>query len=129
MADGRARAALAALLFLLAGAACAPGPGGQAPAGAPAPQPAPRTAPDPAALLGVARGEVARILGSPDFDSRDGAARIWRYSAPGCTLLVVFYADAAGAERSEHLDARRPEGGAADTRTCLGAVVNAPRGA
>ena len=110
-------------------AACAQTPASLAPASLPQPARPPETrpAPEPASLLGVSPAEVERYLGAPAFEGRDGAARLWRYSAPECTLLIVFYEDGTGGDRSAHLEARRPEGGAAETRACLGALVNAPR--
>ena len=115
-------------------AACAQ-PGG-APASAPVAQltaPAPkqtailRPAPSPESLVGKSPAAIERALGTPAFEGRDGDARIWRYSAETCSLLVIFYEDEAGEPKSAYLDARKPHGGEAQMGACLSDVVNTPR--
>ncbi len=119
---------IAAALIL---AACAQGPGGApAPRATAAPQQQAaivRPAPAPSELIGAAPSQVEAKLGVPAFKGADGASRIWRYSAPGCTLLVIFYEDGPGGIVATHLDARRPEGGETDLNRCLSDVVNRPR--
>lgn len=132
----RTLGALAAAALL---AACAQTPPPVPARLAPAPAPVPATAPEkppapavePAALLNADPATVSRLLGPPDFDLRDGPGRIWRYSAPACTLLVVFYPDApdahgapaAQAAHAAHVEARHPAGGPADPRACLASLA------
>ena len=125
------RATALAALFALA--ACAqPGGGGMGgassfapPQSAPAKPASLRAAPSPDELMHVDPAAVAAHLGEPDFERKDGDARLWRYSAPACTLQIVFYEEQDGF-RSAHLDARKLGGGPAPMGACLTSLVNRP---
>ncbi len=49
----------------------------------------------PAARIfaGLQDSEVAGMLGDPDFVWTEGNARMWRYDARSCSLLVFLYPD------------------------------------
>lgn len=47
----------------------------------------------PQILLQMTTGEVAQILGNPDFTRSDHTARIWQYQKGACVLDVYFYQD------------------------------------
>ena len=44
-------------------------------------------------LAGLQEGEVVGMLGDPAFAWAEGNARMWRYDAPSCSLLVFLYPD------------------------------------
>lgn len=118
------RLALAALVMLALSACAAPG----APARGVSPSlgSGPLT---PDALVGVAPSAISARLGEPDFRRTEPQAEIWQYGGGDCSLFVYFYEADTGALGSRHVDARKAEGGAADKKACLAAVLarrNAP---
>ena len=50
----------------------------------------------PGDLRGLAREDVAALLGAPDLDRRDGNAEALLYSGAGCVLHVFLYPPPAG---------------------------------
>ena len=44
-------------------------------------------------FTGLQEGEVVGMLGDPAFVWAEGDARMWRYDAPSCSLLVFLYPD------------------------------------
>ena len=50
----------------------------------------------PGDLRGMAREDVAALLGAPDLDRRDGNAEALLYSGAGCVLHVFLYPPPAG---------------------------------
>ena len=106
-----ARSSLALLLAALALSACqtgrqgAPTTSAAAPVppaavvtpAAPAPQlavipPQPAINDDPNQLMGLDRGGLAALLGSPDLVRREAPAEIWQYVTADCVFDVVLYA-------------------------------------
>lgn len=47
----------------------------------------------PQILLKMTTGEVAQVLGNPDFTRTDHTARIWQYQKGACVLDIYFYQD------------------------------------
>ena len=138
--------ALAALAVLVAGCAALDGfaplqlegrpgaqPGAQAwrPGIAPLPaQPSPEPAfvadLDPMALLGLARADVAALLGPPGLLRRDPPAEMWQYRNEACVLHLFLYA--VGADTGyevRHVELRGRAGAPVPAR-CFAALINAP---
>lgn len=67
-------------------------------------------APAASSFAGLQEGEVVGMLGDPAFVWTEGDARMWRYDAPSCSLLVFLYPD--GVRHAEVL------GGAEETCLC-----------
>jgi hypothetical protein len=58
-------------------------------------------------LSGLARTELTALLGTADFDRRDGPAEILQYRNGTCILDVFLYRESAnGAFRVAHVEAR-----------------------
>ena len=66
--------------------------------------------PAASSFAGLQEGEVVGMLGDPVFVWTEGDARMWRYDAPSCSLLVFLYPD--GVRHAEVL------GGAEETCLC-----------
>ncbi len=79
----------------------------------------------PQSLLGVAPAALSSRLGAPAFKRAEPGAEVWQYSGGDCALFVYFYKTGSGALASAYVDARKSQGGAADTSTCLGNVQSA----
>ena len=144
--------ALAVLAVLVAGCAALDGlpplqlehrPGAQPPAaGAPvwrpdiAPLPA-RPSPEPAfvadldptALLGLARADVAALLGPPRLLRRDPPAEMWQYRNEGCVLHLFLYpVPADTGYEVRHVELRGRAGAPVPAR-CYAGLIDAPGGA
>ena len=78
----------------------------------------------PQSLLGVAPSALSSRLGAPAFRRAEPGAEVWQYSGGDCALFVYFYKTGSGALASAYVDARKSQGGAADTASCLGDVMN-----
>lgn len=60
--------------------------------------PVPRHLPQYVRIVGAPAPFVLALLGEPSLRRRDPPAEYWRYSFPGCTLDLFFYADGPYAE-------------------------------
>lgn len=100
----------AAALALFVSGCEATQPSGGAVTETPAPALAPALAPatlDPDDLSGLARTELAALLGEADFDRRDGPAEMLQYRNGNCILDVFLYRESANeAFRVAHVEAR-----------------------
>ena len=74
----------------------------------------------PQSLLGVAPSALSSRLGAPAFKRAEPGAEVWQYSGGDCALFVYFYKTG-----SAYVDARKSQGGATDTASCLSRVMSA----
>lgn len=81
---------------------------------------------DPDAVMGLARNEVAALLGKPGLVRREAPAEVWQYQSRGCILDVFLYETSADYE-VVYVEARTVKALAAATARCLGAVMNEHR--
>ncbi len=79
----------------------------------------------PQSLLGVAPSALSSRLGAPAFKRAEPGAEVWQYSGGDCALFVYFYKTGSGALASAYVDARKSQGGATDTASCLSRVMSA----
>ncbi len=114
--------------LLLALAACATPAKNNIPG---SPSPANETTRKPAfsgsadSLLGMTPEHVASLLGEPKIKRTEKEAQIWQYRSDACSLLLFFYPNTEGQIAAYYVDARRPEGGAADKAACLSSIGEA----
>lgn len=59
---------------------------------------------DPKDLRGLARADVAALLGEPDLDRREANAEALLYSGGGCVLHVFLYPQQGGAFRVDYAE-------------------------
>ncbi len=79
---------------------------------------------NPERLMGLATGELTRMLGIPGFVRRDASAQLWRYRNKSCILDLFLYRNAGRPEYFvSYVEARRSYGGAAPKRECFGALL------
>lgn len=100
---------------------------------APAPQeaalpPAPPINDDPNQLLGLDRGGVTALLGSPDLIRRESPAEIWQYVTGDCVFDVVLYANGQGYAVS-YTEARDATAAVQAPRPCLNSLLRARQSA
>lgn len=113
----------AALLTLLALAACATNPKTTA---AVAPK-AVVFAPIPGLerVIGKSEATALRLLGTPTLDRREGPAHQLQFARGSCILDLFFYPDATtGQPAARFADARTPDGKAEDAGSCFVAQTN-----
>ncbi|MGE0119248.1 MAG: hypothetical protein AB7S71_21790 [Dongiaceae bacterium] len=82
----------------------------------------PRDAPGSAAIVGLDRGAVRKLLGEPGLIRRETPAEVWQYRTAGCVLDVVLYDQASG-PRVAYTEARTPAAEPAPTDNCLSDVL------
>lgn len=75
------------------------------------------------ALLGAAPSAISARLGAPDFRRSEPGAEIWQYGGRDCSLFIYFYGVSENAPNARYVDARKPEGGAADREACLASIT------
>src|SRR5690606_22928586 len=74
-------------------------------------------------LVGASPGAISARLGEPDFRRSEPSAEIWQYGGRDCSLFIYFFGVEEGAPNARYVDARKPEGGAADKEACLASVA------
>lgn len=79
-------------------------------------------------LLGLSPEKVTSLLGEPKIKRAEKEAQIWQYRSSACSLLLFFYPNTDGQITAYYVDARRPEGGAAEKGACLNSIEQAGRG-
>ncbi|MDE1172422.1 MAG: hypothetical protein PW790_01875 [Parvibaculaceae bacterium] len=79
-------------------------------------------------LLGMSPDRVSALLGAPKIKRTEKEAQIWQYRSDACSLLLFFYPNTEGQIAAYYVDARRPEGGAADKAACLSSIAQAGHG-
>mgnify|MGYP000300744794 CR=1 FL=1 len=95
----------------------------------PAPQvtlrrPEPPINDDPRQLIGLDRGGVTALLGSPALIRREAPAEIWQYVTADCVFDVVLYA--AGQRYAvSYLEARDASAAVQEPRPCLNKLLRA----
>ena len=81
---------------------------------------------DPAALLGMARADVAALLGPPNILRRDPPAEMWQYQNEACVVHVfLFVAKAEAGYRVRHVEVRDRRSDAAPAG-CYDGLISAP---
>lgn len=81
---------------------------------------------DPAALLGLARADVAALLGPPNILRRDPPAEMWQYQNEACVLHVfLFAAKAEAGYRVRHVEVRDNKSDTAPAG-CYAGLISAP---
>ena len=94
----------------------------------PSPEPAFVADLDPSALVGLARADVAALLGPPGLLRRDPPAEMWQYRNEDCVLHLFLYAVRADAGYEvRHVELRGRAGAPAPAR-CYAGLINAPGG-
>ena len=81
---------------------------------------------DPAALLGMARADVAALLGPPNILRRDPPAEMWQYQNEACVVHVfLFVVKAEARYRVRHVEVRGRRSDAAPAG-CYDGLIGAP---
>jgi len=94
----------------------------------PSPEPAFVADLDPSALLGLARADVAALLGPPRLLRRDPPAEMWQYRNEECVLHLFLYpVRAAAAYEVRHVELRGHAGAPVPAR-CYAGLINAASG-
>ena len=82
--------------------------------------------PDPKALIGLERADVAALLGPPKLLRRDPPAELWQYLSDACVLHVFMYVTGdAGRYRVRHVEVRDRQAKSAAPH-CYAQLINAP---
>lgn len=75
------------------------------------------------ALVGATPGAISARLGEPHFRRSEPSAEIWQYGGRDCSLFIYFYDVKENTPNARYVDARKPEGGAADKEACLASIA------
>lgn len=78
---------------------------------------------DPAKVMGLARGEIEKLLGRPGLVRQEAPAEVWQYQSRGCVLDLFMYEASADYE-VVYIEARDVKALTAATAVCLGAVID-----
>ena len=82
--------------------------------------------PDPRALIGLERADVAALLGQPKLLRRDPPAELWQYLSEACVLHVFMYVTGnEGHYRVRHVEVRDRQADVAAPH-CYAELINAP---
>ncbi len=80
---------------------------------------------DPLALLGLARADIAALLGPPKLLRRDPPAEMWQYQSEACVVHVFLYSAPANAGyRVRHVEVRGRKSESAPVN-CYAGLINA----
>lgn len=88
----------------------------------PVARPVPRAAAGLDRVLGRDEAALVALLGKPDAEVREGAARKLQFAGPFCVLDAYLYPMGAGAPRVTHIDARQHDGSGIDQASCVAAL-------
>ena len=92
----------------------------------PSPEPAFVADLDPSALVGLARADVAALLGPPGLLRRDPPAEMWQYRNEGCVLHLFLYpVPADTGYEVRHVELRGRAGAPVPAR-CYAGLIDAP---
>ena len=80
---------------------------------------------DPNALIGLARADVAALLGPPKLLRRDPPAEMWQYRSDACVLHVFMYVSRGGHYLVRHVEVRDHRADIAAPH-CYATLINAP---
>lgn len=94
------------------------------PAPPPPPPPEPVIDDNPDRLIGLSRGDVRDLLGTPALVRREAPAEIWQYLGGACVFDVFLY-ETGEIPRVDYVEARDDDGHPIEARACLNSLLRA----